>query len=98
MAERMNSERMVETCSHECVLEDSADISRFDGLRRNSSAMRLENKVVAGESLLEDAKQEKQLFRNGYDAVFLSLALIYEKLLSFKADVNPFEAANLAHS
>ena len=55
MAERMNRERMVETSFHKCILEDSADISRFDGLRCHPSAMAFEHEVIAGKSFLEDA-------------------------------------------
>ena len=70
--------------------------------------MRFKYKVITWEPLLEDAQQEKQLFRDGYDTVLLSLTLIDENLLAFKilglakrqsrADVNPLEAACLAYS
>lgn len=60
--------------------------------------MRFKYKVITWEPLLEDAQQEKQLFRDGYDTVLLSLTLIDENLLAFKTDVNPLEAACLAYS
>jgi hypothetical protein len=89
---------MVETSFHKCILEDSADISRFDGLRCHPSAMTLEHKVITGKILSVDTQQDKQLGRNGHTAVFLAFPLIDEKLLAIKTDVNPFEAASLAHS
>ena len=94
----MNCDRMVDTCFCQGILHDDADITRFDGLRSNTSAMRFKYKVITWEPLLEDAQQEKQLFRDGYDTVLLSLTLIDENLLAFKTDVNPLEAACLAYS
>lgn len=108
VSQGMNCDRMVETCFCQGILHDDTDITRFDGLRSNTSAMRFKYKVITWEPLLEDAQQEKQLFRDGYDTVLLSLTLIDENLLAFKilglakrqsrADVNPLEAACLAYS
>lgn len=108
MAEGVNRERMVETGLCQGILENGIDIAGFDGLRRNSSTMRLENKVVTGKSSPETLQYFELLFRNGHDTVFLSFALIDKNLLTVKilglakrqsrADVNPFEAVSLAYS
>ena len=94
----VNRDGVVEAGFCQGIFHDDAYIARLDGLRINSFAMRLENEVVTGVPLLENAKQENLLFRNRYTSVFLPLALINEDLLSFKTDVNPFEAASLAYS
>ena len=98
MAEGVNRERMVETGLCQGILENGINIAGFDGLRRNSSTMRLENKVVTGKSSPETLQHFELLFRNGHDAIFLSFALIDKNLLTVKTDVNPFEAASLANS
>ena len=59
MTERMNCERMVETCLHKRILKDSADISRFDGLRSNPSSVALEHEVITWKSFLKDTKECK---------------------------------------
>ena len=74
MAEGVNRERMVETCLCQGILENGIDIAGFDGLRRNSSTMRLENKVVTGKSSPETLQHFELLFRNGHDAIFLAFA------------------------
>lgn len=71
---------------------------RLDGLRRNSLAMRLEDKVVTEIPSLEALQHFELLSRDGHDAVFLSLALIDEYLLALKADVMPLEATRLTYS
>jgi len=96
--ESMNRDGMVKTCLHQGVLHDDTYISRLDGLRSNSSSMRLEYEVITRKPSLEALQHSELLFRNGHDTIFLSLALIDEDLLAFKTDVMPFEAASLAHS
>ena len=59
--------------------------------------MSLENEVITGEPLLEDAQQEQQLRGDSYASVFLAFALIYEYLLAVKTDVVPLAAASLAN-
>ena len=97
MAEGMNRERMVKTSLYKCILKDRADIAGSDRLRSYTPAMTLEHEVITGKMLFVDTQQDKQLGRNGHTAVFLSFALIDEKLLAVKADVNPFKAAGLTN-
>jgi len=98
MAERVNRDGMVEAGLYQGVLHDDTDISRLDGLRRNSFAMRLENEVITGIPFLEALQHFELLLRNGYDTILLAFSLIDEDLLAFKTDVMPFEAASLAYS
>ena len=98
MAERVNRDGMVEAGFRQGILHDDTDISRLDGLRSNSSSMRLEYEVVTGVSSLEALQHFELLFRDGHDTILLALALIDENLLALKTDVNPFEAASLAYS
>ena len=97
MAQGMDGDGMVKTGLHQGILQYDSDISGFDGLWCNVSAMSLEYEVFTRIVPFVDAKQEQLLFRNGDTAVFLALALINEYLLTIKADVIPFEAANLAN-
>lgn len=96
--ESMNRDGMVEAGLYQGILHDDTDISRLDGLRRNSFAMRLENEVITGIPFLEALQHSDLLLRYGYYTVLLALTMIDEDLLTFKADVMPFEAAGLAHS
>ena len=96
--ESMNCDGMVKTCLCQGILHDDTDISRLDGLRSDSLAMRLEYEVVTGKPSLEALQHSKLLFRNGYDTILLAFSLIDEDLLAFKTDVMPFEAASLAYS
>ena len=96
--ESMNRDGMVEAGLYQGILHDDTDISRLDGLRRNSFAMRLENEVITGIPFLEALQHFELLLRNGYDTILLAFTLIDEDLLAFKTDVNPFEAASLAYS
>lgn len=98
MAERVNRDGMVEAGFHQCILQYDSDISGLDGLRSDSSSMRLEYEVVTGVSPLEALQHFELLFRDGHDTILLALALIDENLLALKTDVNPFEAASLAYS
>ena len=98
MAQRMDSDGTVKAGLRQRILQYDSDISGFDGLGRDSSAMSLENEVITGKPLLEDAQQEQQLCRDSHTAVLLALALIDEYLLAVKTDVIPLEATCLAHS
>jgi hypothetical protein len=98
MPQGMYGDGTVEAGFHQRILQYDSDISRLDGLRSDSSSMRLEYKVVTGKPLLEDAQQEQQLCRDSHTAVLLALALIDEYLLAVKTDVIPLEATCLAHS
>ena len=98
MPQGMYGDGTVEAGLHQCILQYDSDISGLDGLRSDSSSMRLEYKVVTGKPLLEDAQQEQQLCRDSHTAVLLALALIDEYLLAVKTDVIPLEATCLAHS
>ena len=97
MSEGMNRERVVKTSLYKCILEDRADIAGSDRLRSYTPAMALEHEVITGKMLSVDTQQDKQLGRNGHTAVFLAFALIDEKLLAVKTDVDPFEAAGLTN-
>ena len=97
MAQRMDSNGTVKAGLRQRILQYDSDISGFDGLGRDSSAMSLENEVITGEPLLENAQQEQQLCGDGYAAVLLAFALVYEYLLAVKTDVIPLEAASLAN-
>ena len=97
MAQRMDSNGTVKAGLHQRILQNDGDISWLDGLRSNSLAMSLENEVITGEPLLENAQQEQQLCGDGYAAVLLAFALVYEYLLAVKTDVIPLEAASLAN-
>jgi hypothetical protein len=96
--ESMNRDGMVEAGLYQGILHDDTDISRLDGLRRNSFAMRLENEVITGIPFLEALQHFELLLRNGHNTILLAFTLIDEDLLAFKTDVNPFEAASLAYS
>ena len=96
--ESMNCDGMVKTCLCQGILHDDTDISRLDGLRRNSFAMRLENEVITGIPFLKALQHFELLLRNGHNTILLAFTLIDEDLLAFKTDVNPFEAASLAYS
>ena len=96
--ESMNCDGMVKTCLYQGILHDDTYISRLDGLRSNSPAMRLEDKVITGKPSLEALQHFELLFRNGYDTILFAFALIDEDLLPLKTDVMPFEAASLAYS
>jgi hypothetical protein len=96
--ESMNCDGMVKTCLHQGVLHDDTYISRLDGLRRNSFAMRLENEVITGIPFLKALQHFELLLRNGHNTILLAFTLIDEDLLAFKTDVNPFEAASLTYS
>ena len=98
MAQRMDSDGTVKAGLRQRILQYDSDISGLDGLRSDSSAMSLENEVITGKPLLEDAQQEQQLCRDSHTAVLLALALIDEYLLAVKTDVIPLEATCLAHS
>ena len=97
MAQRMDSDGTVKAGLRQRILQYDSDISGFDGLGRDSSAMSLENEVITGEPLLENAQQEQQLCGDSYAAVLLAFSLIYEYLLAVKTDVIPLEAASLAN-
>jgi len=97
MPQGMDGDGTVEAGFHQRILQYDSDISRLDGLGRDSSSMRLEYKVITGKPLLEDTQQEQQLCRDRHTAVLLALALIDEYLLAVKTDVIPLEAASLAH-
>ena len=107
MAQRMDSDGTVKAGLRQRILQYDSDISGFDGLGRDSSAMSLENEVITGEPLLENAQQEQQLCGDSYAAVLFAFSLIYEYLLAVKilglakrqgrADVIPLEAASLAN-
>lgn len=97
MAQRMDSNGTVKAGLRQRILQYDSDISGFDGLGRDSSAMSLENEVITGEPLLENAQQEQQLCGDSYAAVLLAFSLIYEYLLAVKTDVIPLEAASLAN-
>ena len=97
MAQRMDGDGTVKAGLHQRILQDDSDISGLDGLGGDSSAMSLEDEIVTGESLLENAQQEQQLCGDSYASVFLAFALIHEYLLSVKTDVIPLEAASLAN-
>ena len=98
MPQGMYGDGTVEAGFHQRILQYDSDISGLDGLRSDSSSMRLEYKVVTGKPLLEDAQQNQQLCRDSHTAVLLALALIDEYLLAVKTDVIPLEATFLAHS
>ena len=98
MSQSMNSDRAVVAGLHQCILHDDTHISRLDGLRRHTSAMRLEDEVITGEPLLEALQHFDLLFRDGYAAVLLAFALIDKNLLTVKTYINPLEAACLAYS
>ena len=97
MAQRMDSDGTVKAGLRQRILQYDSDISGFDGLGCDSSAMSLENEVITGEPLLENAQQEQQLCGDSYAAVLLAFSLIYEYLLAVKTDVIPLEAASLAN-
>jgi hypothetical protein len=93
----MDSDGTVKAGLRQRILQYDSDISGFDGLGRDSSAMSLENEVITGEPLLENAQQEQQLCGDSYAAVLFAFSLIYEYLLAVKTDVIPLEAASLAN-
>ena len=97
MAQCMDSDGTVKAGLRQRILQYDSDISGFDGLGRDSSAMSLENEVITGEPLLENAQQEQQLCGDSYAAVLFAFSLIYEYLLAVKTDVIPLEAASLAN-
>ena len=98
MAQRMDSDGTVKAGLRQRILQYDSDISGFDGLGRDSSAMSLENEVVTGIPLLEALQHFELLFRDGYAAVLLAFALIDKNLLTVKTYINPLEAAGLAYS
>ncbi len=97
MPQGMYRDRVVEAGSYQGILHNDADIPGLDGLRSYSFAMCLENEVVTGISPLEATEHGELLLGNRHTPVFLSLSLVDEDLLPVKTDVNPFEAADLAH-
>ncbi len=97
MPQCMYRDRVVEAGPHQGILHNDADIPGLDGLRSNPFAMCLEDEVVTGIPLLEATEHGELLLGNRHTPVFLSLALIDEDLLTFKTDVNPFKATDLAH-
>ena len=97
MPQGMYRDRVVEAGPYQGILHNDSDISGLDGLGSNPSAMCLEDEVVTGEPPFEATEHGELLLGNRHTPVFLSLALIYEDLLTVKTDVNPFEAADLAN-
>ena len=87
MAQRMDGDGTVKAGLHQRILQDDSDISGLDGLGGDSSAMSLEDEIVTGESLLENAQQEQQLCGDGYAAVLLAFSLIYESHLRLQASL-----------
>ena len=84
MPQGMDGDGMVEAGLYQGILHDDTDISRLDGLRRNSFAMRLENEVITGIPFLEALQHFELLLRNGHNTILLAFTLIDEDLLAFK--------------
>ena len=97
MTQGMNRDSRIQAGLRQGILKYGADIAWLDGLRDDTSSVRLEYEVVTGILLPVDAQQKEQLAGNRHTAVFPSLTLIDEKLLSLKTDILPSEAAYLAY-